>query len=155
MIKPLTSSCLLLLALAAATPLAAMEWLSDSELEQSCDRFLEDSSSSDGVLCLAFLQGFLAGADTVEPRTVANATKSDSVGSESFSDRATRTRLGTLRMMHLQSASKADYCLDPDIPAVEVVETIATYLKDHPDSLQLTNSEAARKALIHNYPCEQ
>lgn len=87
---------------------------------------------------------------------VAVTTAEDSKGnSESYSERAARTRLGTLRMMHLRDTGKPDYCLDDSIPAVEVVESVASYFRDHPETLQLTNADAVREALIHNYSCDR
>jgi len=131
-----------------------MEWLSVNELEQSCDAFLSNTGETDGKLCLAYMQGFLAGSDTAVASPFDKSAHASTGDSESFSERAARTRLGTLRLMQLRAAGRRDYCISEDTTAVEIVEAIVTYLSDHLETLQLTNAEAVRKALVHHYPCE-
>ena len=153
--RPLTASSLLLLICAVASPSPAAEWLSGNELEESCDRFLQDPGNRKGSLCLAFMQGFLSASGTETNMAAAAPAEDSKSNSESYSERAARTRLGTLRMMQLRDTGKPDYCLDDSTPAVEVVEAIASYFRDHPETLQLTNAEAVREALTHNYSCER
>lgn len=158
MYRSRTASSLLLLLCALAMPLHAAEWLSGDDLEQSCNNFLENPDSDKGSACVAFMQGFLA-ASGIETEMYADTLAENSKsGSESYSDRAARTRLGTLRMMQLndtQVPQEPVYCIDDGISALEVVESIAEYLQGHPETLQLTDSEAVREALIYNYPCER
>ncbi len=154
MCRPHTVVTLLLFFFVLKSPVLAAEWLSGNELEESCDSFLEDPGNRMGTLCLAFMQGFLA-ASEVEGEVGVAPQAEGSSGSESFSERAARTRLGTLRMMQIRDSDTPEYCLDDDISAVEVVESVARYLRDHPEALQLTNAEAVRESLIHNYPCER
>lgn len=144
-------SALLLL---ATTPSAAMEWLSTEQLENSCDAFLEGSAESDAALCLAFMQGFLAGSDAAPLQNPAVTEAAEGAPKdESFSERATRTRLSTLQLMALR-AGQPGYCLPEELSAVEIVETVASYLEDHEDVLHLTNAEAVYAALVSEFPCE-
>lgn len=137
--------------LIATSPLAAMEWLSTDELEKSCDAFLDGATGPDAALCLAFMQGFLAGADAAPAQNPAlsGAAPKD----ESFSERATRTRLSTLQLMQLR-ANQPAYCLDDALSAIDIVETVAGYLESHEEVLYLTNAEAVYAALVHEFPCE-
>lgn len=137
--------------LLAASPANAMEWLSAEELESSCDAFLAGSTDSDAALCLAYMQGFLAGAEAAP-----GVTRPDKAADrdETYAERAARTRLGTLRMMRLR-AHEPDYCLDDSLSAVQIVETVAAYLESHEEVLKLSNAEAVYEALVHEFPCEK
>lgn len=141
---------ILVVLLLTATPAAAMEWLDAEDLERSCGAFLDGSTEPDAALCLAYMQGFLAGADAVPGITWPDPTSGDD---ESYSERAARTRLGSLRMLKLR-ADKPDYCLDESLSAIQIVETVAGYLETHTESQRLTNAEVVYEALINEYPCE-
>jgi len=144
----IAASLLLVLLPAAA---AAMEWLSSDDLEQSCDSFLAESGSDAGALCLAYMQGFIAGSGTIEARAVGG--RDAAPGDESFTERAIRTRLGTLRLQQIRNIGDSGHCLGDDVAAVTVVEKIADYFNKHPQTLKLTNAEAVREALVYHYPC--
>ena len=139
--------------LLAMTPLAAMEWLSTEQLEDSCDAFLAGSSESDAALCLAFMQGFIAGTDAAPLQNPAVSDARKPPKDESFSERATRTRLSTLQLMQLR-ANQPAYCLDDELSAVDIVETVAGFLESHEEVLHLTNAEAVYAALVHEFPCD-
>jgi len=153
MLQTAMATAVLIVVLMPTTPSSAMEWLSASELEQSCDTFLADSVKTDGALCLAYIQGFLAGTYSVGVADADSRKNDSSSESETFSERAARTRLGTLRLQEIRAARKSDYCIGDDVTAVIIVEKIVGYLKEHPETLQLTNSEAVREALINNFRC--
>ena len=144
-------SMLLWLCLAPA-PASAEEWLTGGELERSCELLLQDPASSNGLLCLAFVQGFIAGADTslsaVSPRSAASSSKE-----ETYADRAARTRLGTLRLQQIQSRY-GRYCIGDQVTAVEVVEKVTVYLESHPEASNVTAHDAVREALVFSFPCE-
>lgn len=150
---PLTVAGIFLFASVAPVPsISAEKWLNAGELEASCDRFLGGSDGDgNGALCLAFLQGFLAGADTT-PKALRDAENGEWYD-ESFSERALRTRLGRLRMMQVRSAT--DYCIGDDVAALEIVDAVATYLKEHPETLSMTDADAVRQALVSSYPCDE
>lgn len=138
----------------ATAQASAMEWLSADQLEQSCDDFLENPNNTDATLCLAFIQGFLAGADGAPSADLGDAVKPSKSTNDSFSDRAKRTRLGTIRLIRLQSETRSAYCVDESASPLEIVKTVARYLEQHEEALKLTNSEAVYAALVHEYPCE-
>jgi len=137
----------------APAPASSEEWLSGGDLERSCDVLLEEPASADGLLCLAFVQGFIAGADTtlsgVSPRSAA----SSHANKETYADRAARTRLGTLRLQQIQS-TYGRYCIGDQVTAVEVVEKVTDYLESHPEASNVTAHDAVREALVYSFPCE-
>lgn len=136
--------CLALI-LAVAGPRPAAAWLSDHDLEQSCEALLADAADEAGASCLAFVQGYLTGADSSAAPGYTRA------GADSFADRAARKRLGTLRLQRLEEASSPAWCVDESIPAAEVVRRVVDYLQARPDDL--TNAEAVREALAYHFPC--
>lgn len=138
---------------APESPIFAEEWLSAGDLEASCDSFLAGSEGDDGDLCVAYLQGFLAGADTSQ-MAVSDASK-DEEYDESFSERASRTRLGRLRLMKIRASRTGEYCIEDDVSALEIVDTVATFLKQHPETVSMTDADAVRAALISSYPCDE
>lgn len=135
----------------ATSPVIAMDWLDSDEPEASCRAFLAGSTEKDAVICPAFVQGFLAGA---EPVPGAKRPDPAENSEETFSKRAARTRLGTLRMMQLR-ANQPDYCLDDSLSAIQIVETVAGYREGHQEALSLTNAEAVYEALVHEFPCDR
>jgi len=146
-------ACLLLFAVAPA-PATAMEWLSGHELERSCGLLLDDPQSKEGALCLAFMQGFIAGSGTAEG-TASDSVPSSRSGDESYAERAARTRLGTLRLQRLRAMGTAEYCVDEDTSALDVVKEITAYLEKHPEASDLTATGAVHEALIRSFPCDK
>jgi hypothetical protein len=138
----------------AAAPASTVEWLDGHDLELSCDLLLEDERNPDGILCLAFVQGFIAGADTTEGIVAPDTARSHS-GDETYAERAARTRLGTLRLQQMQSADLPEYCIDDATPAIVVVEKVSDYLEDHPDASDWTAHDVVREALVSSFPCER
>lgn len=145
--------CLLLIFAIAPAPASTMEWLSGHQLRRSCDLFLDDPQSQDGALCLAFMQGFIAGADAAEGTVVGESTETSETADESYSERAARTRLGTIRLQGIQAAKLARYCIDENVTAFKVVKKITAYLEDRPRASDLTVYENVREALVHSFPC--
>lgn len=143
---PVPAMCLALLVSAAAAP-AASAWLSKSDLERSCDAFLADPESAAGAQCLAYVQGYLTASDPV--RAARRAGESD----ESFAERAARTRLGTLRMQRIEGTDLA-FCVDRDVPAVEVVREVVVWLRRTSGGCDLTDAAAVREALANAFPCD-
>ena len=145
-------SFLLWLCLAPA-PASAEEWLSGNDLENSCEVLLDDPQNQQGLLCLAFVQGFIAGADTSVAEVSPRSARPASPGDESYAERAARTRLGTLRLQQIQS-TYAQYCINDQVTAIEVVEKVTDYIEDHPAAADLTAHDAVREALVHSFPCD-
>ncbi|HLU06878.1 MAG TPA: Rap1a/Tai family immunity protein [Woeseiaceae bacterium] len=136
----------------APAPASSEEWLSGGDLEHSCDVLLGDAASAEGLLCLAFVQGFIAGADTSVSAAGPRGAVSSS-GKETYAGRAARTRLGTLRLQQIQS-TYGRYCIGNQVTAVEVVEQVTDYLESHPEASNVTAHDAVREALVYSFPCE-
>jgi hypothetical protein len=150
--RPLAGAVgVVLLSSASAAPCSIPEWLSANELEQSCEAFLDAAGAADGNLCLAFLQGFLAGGRTTGSDMPAG-TASQEQGS--FLERATQTRLGAPRMRDMRGITEGDYCLDQDTQISEVVRMVTDHLTSQPEAVDLTDAWAVREALTRNFPCE-
>lgn len=147
--------CLLLLFFIASAKASPVEWLTGHDLEQSCDLLLEDAGNADGGLCLAFIQGFIAGADASDGVVVPDASASSRSAEETYAERAARTRLGTLRMQQLQPSAQPAYCIDETTPAIEVVKKVTAYLEDHANAADLTAGDAVREALVCSFPCQR
>ena len=146
--------CLLLLFFIASAKASPVEWLTGHDLEQSCDLLLEDAGNPDGGLCLAFIQGFIAGADASDGVVVPD-TRASRPADETYAERAARTRLGTLRMQQVQPSTRPAYCIDETTPAIEVVKKVTAYLEDHASAADLTVCDAVREALVHSFPCQR
>lgn len=140
----------LIILLLAASPAVSMEWLDADELESSCNAFLAGSTDKNAALCLAYMQGFLAGAEAAPGLKRPDPAKH---GDETYAERAARTRLGGMRMMQLR-ADQPRYCLDDSLSTVQIVETVAGYLETHEEALRLNNAEAVYQALVHEFPCD-
>jgi len=147
--------CLLLFFFIASAEASPVEWLTGQDLEQSCDLLLEDARNPDGGLCLAFIQGFIAGADTSDGVGVADNAPSSRPEDETYAQRAARTRLGTLRMQQVQPSTGPAYCIDETTSAIEVVKKVTAYLEDHAGTADLTACDAVREALVYSFPCQR
>jgi hypothetical protein len=125
------------LTLLAATPLAtALDSLSAVELHEHCVAYANDSASESARLCEAYIRGFVAGL------TIANRgdeAPNDS-SSESFSDRALRTRLGAAALQRAQCAMEA---ATPE----EIVRRLLAYAADDPPRGATTAAEFVGAAL--------
>ena len=139
--------------LLSATPAAALEWLKESELEKQCDSFLENHESRDGALCVAFIQGFLAGAEATDGIVAERVKRLQSPTGDSYSDRAIRTRIGN-RLKQYGSPYYAGYCIAEEVSSQTVIGKVIDYLNNHPDDPGLTANQAVYMALVHHFPCE-
>jgi hypothetical protein len=150
--------CLLLLFFIASAKASSAEWFTGHDLGKSCNSLLEDARSADGGVCLAFIQGFIAGAGpgkTSEDSVTGSAEESGS-GNETYAERAARTRLGTLRMQQMQSSPLPLYCIDGTTAALDVVRKVTAYLKEHAGgTADLTADDALREALANSFPCQR
>lgn len=143
-----SAACMALLISASALP-AESAWLSNGELEKSCDEFLADPASEAGSPCLAYVQGYLAASDPTGAIRYQVQPESD----ESFAERAARTRLGTLRLQLIKGADPA-YCVGENVPPYEVVRRVMAYLREASGGRDLSNAKALREALADKFPCD-
>lgn len=140
------AGCLLLLFATISALASTTQWLSGNELGRYCGAYLADAESDDGAVCIAFLQGFLAGADT-DGFSVPAA--------ETFAERAARTRLGDAHLRRLRKSTHPGYCVGKEIDAAAMAEKITAYLEDQLNADDLTASELVHRTLAHHFPCDE
>lgn len=134
-------------------PAMALEWLTEEELEQQCESFLIDDRSRDGALCVAFIQGFLAGAEATDGIVAERVRKIQPPSGDTYEDRALRTRIGSY-LQKYGTPYYAGYCIGPNVSSQAVVTTVIDYLNEHPDEPGLTANQAVYTALVESFPCE-
>ena len=140
------------LAALAASNAAAVEALSTEELVSHCVKYEQDPESVDGVFCVRYIQGFIDGAVATDER-VTNNVADEYDREETFSERATRTRLGS-RLERFRTYY-AEFCLGEPVPLKTVVEIIVT---DLDDAQRIANQPLARDfvyaTLRMQFPCD-
>ena len=142
------------LGLAFLSPaVSAVEALSTEELVSHCVFFEEDPEGKDGIFCVRYIQGFIDGAVATDERVTFNVAD-EYEREESFSERATRTRLGN-RIERYGSSYYAEFCLGEPVPLREVVEVVVADLLD-PDRVaaQPLARDLVYSTLRRQYPCE-
>lgn len=135
----------------SATPAAAMEWLSDSDLDDHCSALREDPEDRDGRPCIAFLQGFLAGISVSDALPPEEAL-SEASTSESYAQRAARTRVGN-RLRRLDAGNPPRYCVGDDVTFMTLLERLSAYFDDRPGGLDIASHRTVHDALVHSFPC--
>ncbi len=146
------ATALLLVALYASEA-TAVEALSTEELTLHCAVYEDDPDGEDGIFCVRYIQGFIDGAVATDERVTYNvAAEYDK--SESFSERAIRTRVGS-RLKRYGPSFYAEFCLGDPVPLADVVEVVVA------DLLALESFEGREQArdvvyttLRREYPCE-
>ncbi len=143
----------LLLVALYATEAIAVEALSTEELTLHCAVYEEDPDGEDGIFCVRYIQGFIDGAVATDERVTRNVA-AEYEKSESFSQRAIRTRVGS-RLRRYGPSFYAEFCLGDPVPLADVVEVVVADLL----SLEgLEGREQARDVVYETlrrvYPCE-
>ncbi len=113
----------------------------------------DDPDGEDGIFCVRYIQGFIDGAVATDERVTYNvAAEYDK--SESFTERAIRTRVGS-RLNRYGPSYYAEFCLGDPVPLATVVEVVVA------DLLGLESLEGQERArdvvyatLRREYPCE-
>lgn len=136
-----------------APPAIALEWLQERELEAQCQHFLDASQSREGALCVAFIQGFLAGAEATDGIVAERVQKMRAPTGDKFSDRTISTRIGS-RLKQYGTPYYAGYCIAEDVSTQTVISNVVNYLNDHPDEPAITANQVVYMALVHHFPCE-
>ena len=139
-------------AVLAASDARAVEALSTEELVSHCIYYEQDPESVDGVFCVRYIQGFIDGAVATDER-VTNNVADEYDRDESFSERATRTRLG--RRLERFATYYAEFCLGEPVPLKTVVELVVADLENEK---RVANQPLARDfvytTLRQQFPCE-
>ena len=131
----------------------AVEALTTAELVSHCDRYHDEAAAEDRTFCIRYIQGFIDGAVATDDRVMRNVAD-EYEKEETFSERATRTRLGS-RIERYGASSYAGYCLGDPVPLKEVVEHV---VEDSGDA-KLTAAHPLARDLVYatlrtHYPCE-
>ena len=131
---------------------SAVEPLSATELASHCKHFQSAPESVDGTFCVRYVQGFIDGAIATDERVTLNVAE-EYHKEESFSERATRIRLGQ-RMESYGGSYYAEFCLGEPSPLAEVVARVAAGLEQNPptsDTILARN--VVYGTLRKHYPC--
>lgn len=140
------------LAALASSNAKAVEALSTEELVSHCIYYEQDPESVDGVFCVRYIQGFIDGAVATDER-VTNNVADEYDREETFSERATRTRLG--RRLERFGTFYAEFCLGEPVPLKSVVELV---IADLDNAQRIDNQPLARDfvyaTLRMQFPCE-
>lgn len=139
--------------LAFTLPAVAVEALSSAELALHCDKYHDENAPEDRTFCVRYIQGFIDGAVVTDERVTQNVTR-ELRQTESFSDRAARTRIGA-RLERLGPSVYAEYCLGNPVPLGEVVERVVSDLGD----AALVEANPLARDIVYltlrsNYPCQ-
>jgi hypothetical protein len=136
-----------------ATPAAwAVEALSTEELVSHCAKYHDESASEDRTFCVRYIQGFIDGAVATDEQVANNVTREFGQG-ESYSQRATRTRIGALLERYGPSVY-AEYCLGDPVPLEEVAERVVNDLTNEALVAKYPRARDAVYATLRtHYPC--
>ncbi len=145
---------LILLALIFAPQHEAMavQPLSAVELASHCKHLRTAPEGVDGIFCIRYVQGFIDGAIATDERVTLNVAE-EYHKEETFSERATRIRLGQ-RMDSYGSSYYAEFCLGEPSPLADVVARVAADLEQNPptsDTILARN--VVYGTLRKHYPC--
>lgn len=120
-------------------------------LRDSCDAYVraaEGAAGVEGAFCRAYVQGFLDGARHGYARDAAGGES----GSESFLDRAVRTRLGRLRAEALQRQG-SEFCMPLPVPFDEIVRDFQRELGTQQAAGITTPAGILMEVLRRRFPC--
>lgn len=131
----------------------AVEPLSSGEFASHCIEYRRAPEDIDGIFCVRYIQGFIDGAVATDERVTTNVSAEYS-REETFSQRATRTRLG-LDLERYGASYFAEFCLGEPIPLAEVVDHVVTRLEgiDFKPQMPLAR-EFVYQVLRDDYPCK-
>ncbi|MGD9020681.1 MAG: Rap1a/Tai family immunity protein [Lysobacterales bacterium] len=130
----------------------AVQALSTAELMSHCDHYAEPDAEEDRIFCIRYIQGFIDGAVATDEMVMRNVAE-EYEKSQSFSERAKRTRVGS-RLNRYDASYYAEYCLGDPVPLAEVVEHV---VEDSQDEGLVKTFPLARdlvyRTLREHYPC--
>lgn len=149
--KRIAAAGLALMAFAVGARTTHAEWVSVEELQASCDALLSGATDRNGSICRAFVHGYLLGSD--RPASPQRPVKAPAA-SESWSDRALRTRVNPVLLQRVQSSGPSPYCIEEGTALDEVVRTIADHISAHPAAADVGNGAIVREALVRHFPCD-
>jgi len=141
----LTSSILLALPASAGAPPPA------SQLRSDCKAYVAAPDSPDGRRCIAYIQGLLDGV-VAASRPGAQAAAAPAPKTETFSERALRTRLRE-RDRNL-SQPEPGICVADEIATAEVVRQVISHVDANPPAAGDSAATVVFAALRARFPCK-
>lgn len=139
------------IAIAAVSPATADAWLDSDQLRYYCRSADDVSEPADGMVCVAYVQGFIAGT-AVSGGVPTDGAAADAAD-ETLTERAIRTRASSY--LRRVENSEAGYCIDDDVPASAVLEALIEHLEANPDDPEVTTEYLVHQALIQRFPCTE
>lgn len=135
----------------AATTAAATAPVPATRLQADCQAYRQAPDSREGARCLNYIQGFLDGAVAVDAR-VAQAVSAEDRKSETYSQRALRTRV---KPRDPPAPSRyAEFCVGDPVPIATVVASVIAHLEAHPPRAGVTAAAVVQAALRARFPCK-
>ncbi|MGH8178359.1 MAG: Rap1a/Tai family immunity protein [Steroidobacter sp.] len=132
-----------LFALATAATASELAPLSGPQLQEHCGAYADEPESASGLLCAVYVGGFIEGAAAIAPR----ALLSEEERTESFTDRALRTRLGVPR------PREPLYCMSSAVSLQQIIAQVVTYAEQNPPGQDMSASEVVAATLQKFYSC--
>jgi hypothetical protein len=130
-----------------------VEPLSTEELLSHCKYYPEEGYEADRIFCVRYIQGFIDGAVATDENVMRNVSEQYE-DRESFSERASRTRIGS-RLKLYGATVYAEFCLGAPVPLKEVVEHV---VEDARNEELVASYDLARDLVYYSlrdhYPCE-
>ncbi len=118
------------------------------QLRSDCKSYVDSPDSPDGRRCMAYIQGFLDGANAAS-RPPAQAAADPK--RETFSERALRTRLRERDWT--PPRPDAGICVPDAVPTADVVTQVIAHLDTGPPSAEDTAATLVHAALVARFPC--
>jgi hypothetical protein len=130
-----------------------VEALSTEELALHCNLYHDESASEDRTFCVRYIQGFIDGAVATDV-SVTNNVAEEFDQDETYSERATRTRIGA-RLKRYGPSVYAEYCFGDPVPLREVVEHVVVDINDPAMTEQFPLArDVVYLSLRTHYPCK-
>ncbi len=154
-VASLVGGWLIMLQLLAVPGAKAVEELSAQELASHCALLNKDPEGVDGQYCIRYIQGFIDGAVATDARVMLNS-ESALKGSETFSERAKRTRAPSSYADRFRAASLAGFCLGEPLPLRDVVDVVVADLAKLPTDTVKNKAamDVVYSSLQKHYPCQ-
>lgn len=117
--------------------------ISGSQLLEHCRAYVDEPEGTSGLLCAAYVSGFVEGAGATASRQAMPGDAS----TESFADRALRTRLG------LPPRCEPAYCLDNSASLQQVIADVLRYAERNPPERSMSANDVVEATLRSLHAC--
>jgi hypothetical protein len=141
--RSLKRNIVLLALFMAATEANGFAPLSGAQLLEYCRAYADEPEGSSGLLCATYVSGFVEGAGA----TASQQAISGDISTESFADRALRTRLG------LPRRCEPAYCLESSVSLEQFIADVLEYAERNPPERNMSANDVVVSALGSLYAC--